>query len=156
MQEFRTAQEAYDNCTIKGMFNDNHVLNSQKVRDLIKNAETNIKTANLVIKSIDKKDPSWMNVYIDYYEALRMYVEALVHLENMKISNHLCLFSYLCVNHPELELDWAFFETVRTNRNGINYYGKQITHADWNAIEAQMKIYISSIKKEVEKTLSKL
>ena len=45
------------------------------------------------------------------------------------------------------------FREVRTKRNGINYYGEHVTYNDWKSIEVQIKLYISTLKKEVEKKL---
>ena len=47
----------------------------------------------------------------------------------------------------------SFFEKVRTKRNGINYYGERVSYEDWKSIEVQMKIYISTLRKEITKRL---
>ncbi len=52
-----------------------------------------------------------------------------------------------------MELDWDFFEKIRTKRNGINYYGTPVTQDDLKEIELQINIYIKAIKKEVEKKI---
>jgi hypothetical protein len=153
MRKLKSLEEVYDVCAADGFFNEDHNLNSQKVKDLIENADTSIASANLIIKAIDKRDKCWMNVYIDYYEALRMCAEAFLHINHMKISNHQCLFAYLCVKFPELDLDWNFFEKVRIKRNGASYYGEKINYEDWKAAELQIKLYISTLKKEIDKRL---
>jgi len=73
----------------------------------------------------------------------------------VKSFNHKCLFAYLCVKHPELELDWNFFEKIRTIRNGIHYYGIAISQKDWKEVELQMNLYIKLLKKAVEDKLKK-
>ncbi len=153
MRKPKTLEEVYEKCATDGLFNEDHYLNRQKVSDLIENADTSIASANLIIRAIGKRDKNWMNVYLDYYEALRMYAEAFLHISHIKISNHQCLFSYLCVKFPELELDWNFFEKVRIKRNGANYYGEKVTYEDWKTAEVQIKLYISTLKKEIEKKL---
>ena len=149
----KNIEEAYNSCIAKGYVNETRESNIDKVKSLMENAETNISASKILVKAIGKQAKEWMNVYINYYEALRIYTEALLIFDKVDIANHQCLFNYLCVKHPELELDWNFFEKIRTKRNGINYYGEQISYADWKAIEAQTKLYISTIKKEIEKQL---
>ena len=92
-------------------------------------------------------------LYIDYYDALHILAEAFLQFENRKIANHQCLFAFLCKNHPELEFDWYFFEEIRFNRNGAHYYGKKITYEDWEKAKLKFNLYISALKKEIEKRL---
>ena len=156
MSKHKTAEETYDSCIADGKINTVLELNIQKVKDSLDNAQTNVNAANIIMKSIGPKDREWMNVYIDYYEALRICAEALLGLDKLKIENHQCLFACLCVKYPDLELDWNFFEKIRTKRNDANYYGEQITFADWKSIEVQIKLYISTLKKEIEKRILEL
>ncbi len=151
MRKPKTAEEAYNSCLSEGYINDLKVINVDKARSLIENAETSISTAQIVMKAIGKQAKEWMGVYIGYYEALRMYTEAMLIFDKVDISNHQCLFAYLCLKHPELELDWDFFEKVRTKRNGINYYGQSTSYEDWKAVELQFNLYISTLKKEIRK-----
>ena len=87
---------------------------------MIENAETNIESAESLKKGMGRQDRKWMNVYINYYEALRIYAEVLVYIGEKKISNHKCIFAYLCVQYSHLELSWDFFEEIRTKRNGAS------------------------------------
>ena len=80
-------------------------------------------------------------------------VESYLCFDRIKSLNHQCLFAYLCIKYPELELSWEFFEKIRTKRNGINYYGQPVTSEDWKEVELQFKLYISTIKKEIEKKI---
>ena len=154
MRKFKTETEAYDSCLTNGYINEIKQSNVDRIGSLIVNAETLINSAQIIIKAINKQAKEWMSVYISYYGALRIYTEALLVFDKVSISNHQCLFVYLCVKHPDMVLDWNFFEKVRTKRNGANYYGEKIMYDDWKAIEVQIKIYISTLKKEVEKKLS--
>ena len=94
-----------------------------------------------------------MSVYIDYYDALHILAEAFLQFENRKIANHQCLFAFLCKNHPEFEFDWYFFEEIRFNRNGAHYYGKKIAYEDWEKAKLKFNLYVSALKKEIEKRL---
>ncbi len=74
-------------------------------------------------------------------------------IDRIKAQNHACLFAYLCKNHEELDLDFGFFETVRTKRNAINYYGESISYGYWKSVELQMKLYISILTKEIKERI---
>lgn len=153
MRKPKTLEEVYDSCLAEGFIEEMREVNVDRVKSLTENAETGISTAQIVIKAISKQAKEWMSVYIGYYEALRMYAEALLAFDKVRTTNHQCLFALLCTKHPELELDWSFFEKVRTKRNGINYYGERVSYEDWKSIEVQMKIYISTLRKEITKRL---
>ena len=125
MYRFSSLGEADDFCRRSGEYKKIAIANKRQIQSLVENAEININTAILVAGSIDAGDPRWLKVYADYYEALRILAEALLHFDRLKIDNHQCLFACLCKTHPELELDWKFFEEVRDRRNRSHYYGEK-------------------------------
>ena len=145
----KTLEETYDECEAAGLFEYKMQVNVQQVRDMMLNAETSMRSAEILKQHIDRKDAAWMSIYLDYYTALQIFTEVFLALEKIKISNHKCLFAYLCIKHPELDFDWDFFEKIRTKRNGAHYYGEHITYEDWKSIEVQIKLYISVLKKEI-------
>lgn len=155
MPKIKTLTEVYDGCVADGYYKTIQEINIQKVKSLIENAQTNISSAHLIAKAISKTAKEWMNVFTLQYDALRMLTEALLHLQQIELSNHQCLFSALCVKYPSLELNWEFLEQIRTKRNGINYYGEHITYEDWKKIELQMSLYCSTLKKEIESRIAK-
>lgn len=154
MRKPKTLEETYQSCLADGYINEIREVNYDKIKSLMQNAETSIRTAKIVIKAINEQDKEWMSVFLDHYDALRIYTEALLYFDKFNIPNHECLFACLCVKHPELELDWNFLDKVRRKRNGVNYYGEHITYDYWKAIELQIKLYVSTLKKEIEKKLS--
>ncbi|MBI5392534.1 hypothetical protein HZA96_01570 [Candidatus Woesearchaeota archaeon] len=105
-------------------------------------------------KDLHKESIIWNNVYCCYYDALHKLVEAYLMFDKITSLNHLCLFAYLCEKHKELELDWNFFERIRTKRNGINYYGQKVTYDNLKSIEIQVKLYISLLEKEITKKIN--
>lgn len=151
MPKFITLEEADELCKRSGEYKKLAFVNRQQIKSLLENAETNVNSANLIASSIDEKDPKWMSVYIDYYDALHILAEAFLQFENRKIANHQCLFAFLCKNHPEF--DWYFFEEIRFNRNGAHYYGKKIAYEDWEKAKLKFNLYVSALKKEIEKRL---
>jgi len=76
-------------------------------------------------------------------------------LDKIKSRNHLCLFAYLCEKYPALELDWNFFEKIRTKRNGIAYYGAPVNDKDWKEATVQFQLYIDLLKKEIKQGLER-
>lgn len=150
----RTLGEVHGGCIADNLIKDVLEVEPQKVKDLLENGDIYREGAVERAKRLGKSDRKWMLVFVDWYEALRLYTEALAHLDKKKITNHQCLFAYLCTTYPDLELSWDFFENVRTLRNGVNYYGQKITYEQWKAVELQIILYAGAVKKAVEKRLS--
>lgn len=98
----------------------------------------------------------WNPGYKLYYDVLHELVESFLLFDKIKSTNHKCLFAYVCIKNPDLELSWDFFEKIRTKRNGINYYGTPVTEKDWNEIKVQMNLYIKILRKEINKKLSEI
>ena len=155
MPRLKTKDEAYDSCLSQGYVRPLEELNLEKIQSLIENAEININSANIIANAIDKNAKEWMNVFTLYYEAFRIYVEALLHFDKIESSNHQCLFAILCVKYSYLELDWDFIEQLRTKRHGVNYYGERVAYNEWKSVEVQMKLYVSTLRKELEHKISK-
>jgi hypothetical protein len=73
--------------------------------------------------------------------------------ERQKISNHQGLFAFIVLHFENLELDWNFLENIRTIRNRNKYQGLDISKIMWQSVELQFNLYISTIKKEIEKRI---
>ena len=151
--KFNNEEEAYDACVADGYIKKVDAINSQRITSLLKNSDISAESADTLAKTLKQGDDKWLTVYILYYDALRICTEAFLFFDKLNSSNHLCLFSALCTKHPELELDWAFFEKIITKNNRANYYGEKITYGDWKSAELQVKLYISTLKKEINKKL---
>mgnify|MGYP001576935145 CR=1 FL=1 len=153
MPKQKTSEEAYKECNSKGEFKDQEIVNKDKVKTMLGIAKANIEAAETIKKKLDSKSPQWCAVYTLYYDALRELVEALVAFDKKKIFNHQCLFAYLCEKYKELDLDWNFFEKIRTKRNGINYYGVPVGFNDFREIELQLKLYIKTLEKAIKEKI---
>lgn len=151
--KYNNEEEAYDACVADGYIKKIDAINTERIKSLLKNSDISSESADTLAKTLKQGDDKWLTVYTLYYDALRICTEAFLLLDKLNSSNHLCLFSALCTKHPELELDWGFFEKIRTKRNGANYYGEKITYDDWKNAELQIKLYISTLKKEINKKL---
>lgn len=150
MPKYLECNEAYKSCSAKGNIKDLSEINLDLIRTLFENANTNLSSAKIIEKSISRDAKEWMNVYTLHYESIRLYAEALLRMANITSDNHQCIFAALLTKYPELELDWGFFEKIRTKRHGANYYGEAVNYSDWKEIHVQASLYISTLKKEIE------
>ena len=148
MPKFKTIEECYNSCSEEGLLKPTESVNIEKIKNNLKISEEDLETANYALKQ-----KSMNSAYKLFYDVLHMLVESFLCFDKIKSSNHQCLFAHLCKKHPELELNWDFFEKIRTRRNGIHYYGQPVLEEDWKNIEVQFKIYISTFKKEIERAM---
>lgn len=153
MPKYLTQQEAFLKCKKEGKFIGIEDIDLEKIKSTLIIAEGDVEAANVIKKNISKQSNLWNSIYKLYYDALHELSESYLHFEKIKIENHQCLFAYLCEKCPELEFNWEFFETVRTKRNGINYYGTPISFEDWKEVDLQFNLYIKKLKEEIKKRL---
>jgi hypothetical protein len=151
MPKTLTLEETYDRCTAAGdiLLQDNIDIN--KINSMIEIAKDDLESAKALEK---QKDQKFGSIYKLHYDVIHTLTEALLSFDKVKSHNHQGLFAFLCVKHPELDLDWNFFEKIRTKRNGIHYYGNPIIEKDWKEIRLQMDIYIRTMQKALEQKIS--
>ena len=95
------------------------------IKSLKGSSEKRLKSAQLLpLNEITKE-----SVIILLYDGLRELLEALAIKTGFKIYNHECYTSFLLavIKEPELARE---FDALRRLRNGMNYYGQQISLAD--------------------------
>lgn len=153
MAKYITQKEAYLKCKKEGKFIIIEEINPAKIKSTLNIAKADVDSADLIKRSLSKQSPQWNSVYKLYYDALHELVESFLRFENIKSSNHSCLFAYFCEKHKELNFDWDFFEKVRTKRNGINYYGTPINFNDWKEVELQFELYIKKLRELIQERL---
>ena len=126
-------------------------------KELIKSfklvAEKELAFINSKSKDIPKNSTDWTFVFRDYYEALRGLVEAYLLFDGIEVDNHQCKYAYLCAQHPELDVNWEFFETIRLKRNAVNYRGQLLTYEDWKSLELNFTLHINILKKSIKEKL---
>lgn len=143
-----TIEQTYDKCITEGNILPQDNIDINKVKSILIIIEEYIKSS----EELKTKDS--YNVQYDLnYNILHMLVEAILLFDKIKSANHQCLFAILCIKHPELELDWNFFEKVRTKRNGIHYYGTAVNRQDWKDIEIQTKIYTKTLHQALKEKI---
>lgn len=153
MYELRTPADALVICRAKGQIVPIAEPDIDHIMALRSFSEADVKSGEKLAAGLEKDSLLWNNVYSSYYDALHKLVCALLRFQNLQSLNHICLFALICEKFPGLELDWGFFEKVRTKRNGIHYYGQKASKEDWTSISIQMKLTISTLRKELEKRL---
>jgi len=149
MPKERTAEEVYDDLVTQGLYEEAS-LDKEEV-EKVKTITIEDYEFGKCLKTI--KSPNWRVISNIYYDALRELCALLMLFKKQKTSNHQGLFAFIILNFPELELDWAFFETIRRMRNQNKYKGADITKETWKKIEFQAELYVSTLKKEIEKRL---
>ncbi|MFH0752553.1 MAG: hypothetical protein V1914_03040 [archaeon] len=149
MPKEKTPKEVYDDLSIKGFYEE---------ANFDKNEVEKVK--RMVIedyefgKSLRKiKSTNWRVIFNIHYDVLRELCDQLMRFKKQKTSNHQGLFAFIILYFPELELDWDFFEIIRNIRNQNKYKGTDISKDMWKQVEFKMDIYISTIKKVLERKL---
>ena len=104
MRPFKDEEEAYAWCISEGNLIPQMEINLGRVKSNLSIAQENLESAK---DSVLKK--RWNTAYQLYYDVIHQLAEAFIHLDRIKVKTHLCLFSYLCLKHPELDFDWDFF-----------------------------------------------
>lgn len=146
-------EQTYNKCITTGNIKEKNEIDIELIKSLKNIAEKGIEFIKEKSKNIKKNSTDWTFVFRDYYEALRGLIEAYLLFDKIIAENHQCKNAYLCLKHPELELDWNFLETARLKRNAINYRGQLLKYEDWNKLKLQFQLHINKLKKEIENKL---
>jgi hypothetical protein len=153
MPKYLTLKDAFIRCKKEGFFIVSEEMSKDQIRSRLIAADSDIQTALDTAKNLSKDSIKWNSVYKLFYDSLHELTEAYLLFNKMKISNHQCLYAYLCEKYPDLDFNWEFFEKVRTKRNGISYYGQLINYSDWKEAELQFKLYTKKLQEEIKKKL---
>jgi len=128
-------------------------------RMIVKDVKPDIDMANSLVKSSKNKLESESKLEMSdittasklslAYDSLREILEALSLKRGYKVYNHECYTAFLKEILHESTLGDDFDE-IRRIRNTINYYGKQITKEECEAIIKQIKTIIPLIKQKLK------
>jgi hypothetical protein len=151
--EIDDLEDTYDVCISNGNIREKNSVDKELIKSLKDVAERGIAFIDERSKGIKKESLDWTFVFRDYYEALRGLMEAFLLFDKVEAESHQCKNAYICIKHPELELDWNFLEIARLKRNAINYRGKLLNYDEWNLLKPNFSIHISTMKKQIEKKL---
>jgi len=145
----------YQTCNSEGIIKTKKEIDFELVKSLYDSANLGFERLQTLGTEFEKKTNNYSFIFRDYYEILRMLIDALLYTDKASISNHQCSNAYLCKNHTDLSLDWEKLETMRILRNAINYEGKQISVEQWKTAKLQFELYIKALKDEVSKFIAK-
>lgn len=123
------------------------LLDIQKAKAIIKMSTNNIE----VFKNIQINEISAGPVMVNFYEALRKIIEAVCLKEGLKVYSHEA-FTYFLKEKNE-ELISLKFDKFRKIRNGINYYGEQISVEESIAAKEDILKIIEELKNRYLKEL---
>ena len=145
--------KTYDKCISSGGIREKNIVDIELIKSQKKIAEMGLAFIKDKSKNIKKGSEEWTFVFRDYYEALRGLIEAFLLFDKVTCENHQCKYAYLCLKHPELDLEWNFLEIVRLKRNAINYRGQLLKYDDWKMFQLKFDLHINKLKQELEKKL---
>lgn len=115
------AERTYDRCVAEGNVIEKEEIDLNLAKSILDSTFSELK----LIEQIKKLSGNVSShLFKTYYDILRELAQALLHFDKVEVKNHICLFSYLVVKHPDLEFDWQRLDEIRRLRNRICYYGK--------------------------------
>lgn len=112
-------------------------------RNLIKSAriiaDVKIRSAEALPKEL------FIGKIILFYDALREYLECIVLEKGYKIYNHECYTAFL-KEILKTSKDAEIFDELRKIRNGINYYGRNVSKEESEEIISNLNILIKKFR----------
>ena len=152
MLKERTPQEVYNSLSRDGAYEESGC----DLDEIIK-----IKTMTLQDYEYGRilrktSDQNWRVIFNINYDVVRELCDVLMRFKKQKSSNHQGVFAFIVINFPDLDLEWKFFETLRTIRNNNKYRGTDISKETWKHVELQIDLCIKAIKEAIEKKLKSL
>ena len=94
---------------------------------------------------LDLNETTAVSIISLCYDSLRELLEALAIKKGFKIYNHECFFAFLKEIIKE-EKNAVLFDKFRKIRNGINYYGKDLSYEDAKKLKDEIIDLIKEIK----------
>lgn len=96
--------KTYKLCITTGNIKEKAV-DTELIRSLKIVAERGLEFINSKAKDIPKESTDWTFVFREHYESLRGLIEAYLLFDGISADSHQCKNAYVCLKHPELELD---------------------------------------------------
>ncbi len=151
-QEIENMEKTYRQCRNTGDIREKNK-DIELARSLKNVAERGLEFIKSKSRGIPYESTDWTFVFRDYYESLRMLIEARLLLDKREAGKHQSKNASICFEHPEIGLDWEFLETIRLTRNWINYRGLLLKYEDWKQFRPNFELHINALKKEIENLL---
>ncbi len=152
--EIDNLEKAYDRCVAYHGIRDEKDVETEQIQRLVDVSAKELDFVKGIKKNVKKDSSDWTFVFRHYFDSLGCLLEAFMLFDGVTSNSPQCKHSYLCLKHPELELDWEFLETIRIKREGINKRGFMLGHQDWQMMELKFELCISKMKEEIGKKLN--
>ena len=111
------------------------------VKALLATAEKDL----VFLESLDVTEFSARKIMSGYYDVLRSLLEAIAHNDGYKVYSHEA-FTYFLIEKGN-DVMAKKFDRFRKIRNGINYYGEDISVEEVRELVLKMKRMIQDLKK---------
>jgi len=141
-------KDIFQDCKKKGLLFNTQDIDILKIKSILKNAETDFRTANFLLEN---KKESVSSIYKLYYDALHEITTAFILFDKIKSYNHQCLFAFLCNKY---RFDLNIFEKIRIKRNRISYYGEILSSSEFNFLINCIQHNYKKLHAKIEKKLS--
>ncbi|MFH1212044.1 MAG: hypothetical protein V1659_03905 [Candidatus Woesearchaeota archaeon] len=151
-----TLEQVYDRCVADGFVTLKDDVDIELAKSLLSSAVSAFERSRKIEQVFEKETKDFSSFLTERYEVLRKLAEAFLLFDKVWLENHQCLFAYLSVKHPELELDWDFFESIRIKTSSVNEFGVFFGREQWNEIKFQLGLYITTLLKAVEEKIKDL
>ena len=142
-------KQVYENYAAQGLYEEAD-FDEDEVRKVIQMTNEDYDFTQRIKKD---KNPSWRVIFNAYYDAFRELCDQLMRFKKQKSSNHQAVFAFIIINFKELYFDWELLEQIRNTRNNNKYKGLDISQQMWKSVEIHFEVYITSLRKELEKIL---
>jgi len=141
-------EETYRTCISLGNIREKR-MDILLIKSLLEVSIKGIEFIKKISMTLEKESEYWTFVFRDYYESLRSLIEAFILFDGIEAESHQCQNAYICLKHPELEIDWEFLEAIRLRRNAVNYRGHLLSYSEWKNFHLNFDLHINQLQKEV-------
>lgn len=155
MSKVKNLDEVYNQCVAEGNLQEPEEIDIEKAKSLLDNTELDLKSIKDVTAVLEK-NKNFGKIWSDRYQIIRQLVQGILILEKANSNNHQCLYAYICVNHPDWEIDWETIETMRLLRNGVHYEGRPVNAEIWKQYKLKFEIYTTTFKKILKEKLQNI
>ena len=108
-----TSGEILDKCIAEGFLRKQQEYDLNLIKSIVNIAKEDMIQLRKLIAGTKQNDEGWSSIYKMAYDVIHELVDAFLRFDYVKSDNHICMFAHLCERHPELELDWQFFENTK-------------------------------------------
>lgn len=147
--------DVYESCKRNGLLIRKDKADTELARSLLETASSGMERLKGWNFDFERKTKNYSFILADYYEILRMLIDACLCLNKISTSNHQCANAYLCIHQPELKPNWAVLEKMRLLRNAMNYRGEAVSQEEWFKLKPEFDRCIALFTRHISKNINK-